>query len=139
MTTTIQDQLRAGAKGIYADEAAVELLIRAGLTYERAPWVTTYGGYAAIDAHRLVDESAGLSGGAQRIIRLSASLLGGDPVNLAEALAGLDRHHSELVAAAIAHAMGSHEHSGLLINDDGTGTIVALPSIYPWPDAEAAS
>ena len=89
------------------------------------------------------DNLAALSGGEARLLRIAASLLGGDPVLLYEAVPGLDREHVQLVLAAIAHANGSHEHSGPPMPDpdgryrtsDGTRMSFArLGSLYPWPD-----
>lgn len=43
-----------------------------------------------------------------------------------------------LVLAAIAHAGGSHEHSGFEFTEDGTPTlIVRLARPYDWPNANA--
>lgn len=84
---------------------------------------------------------AALSGGETRLLRVAASLLDGTPVDLYENLAGLDRDHITLVLAAIAHAAGSHEHSGDPVPDPAGGFTVngvrmsfqRLPSLFPWP------
>ncbi len=140
--------LRAWAKGIYPLEAGVELLIRAcGGRFANAslPWVQPGEdpGWWWIDVAAMNESSlAGLSGGEARMVRIAASLLGGSPVNLYDAIPGLDRDHIELLLAAIAHSSGSHEHSGPLVPDaqgrfvDQDGVRMSferLGSLYPWP------
>jgi hypothetical protein len=56
---------------------------------------------AALEAGRLP-----CSGGEGRILRLAASIAAGVPVDLREALTGLDEANSGLVAAAVLHAAG---------------------------------
>lgn len=88
------------------------------------------------------DNLSALSGGETRLLRIAASLLDGPPVDLSRNLAGLDRLHIQLALAAVAHASGSHEHSGPLIPDlqgrhvDRAGVRMSfqrLGSLYPWP------
>jgi hypothetical protein len=55
----------------------------------------------ALDAGRLP-----CSGGERRIPRIAASLADGVPVNLQEALTGLDTTNINLVATAVLHAGG---------------------------------
>jgi hypothetical protein len=54
------------------------------------------------------------SGGEQRVLRLAASLADGVPVDLRDALTGLDQHNINLVVASILHASGAtaqtHDH-----------------------------
>lgn len=91
-TTTLADRLRAWAKGAYPLEAGVELLIRHGkAVYDGAPWITDDGEHAWLDANVLLDESGAWSGGEQRIVRLAASLIGDERVNLSDDLSGNDR------------------------------------------------
>jgi len=141
--TELDDALRRWAEGIYTTEAGVELLIRQGRAiYERAPWlIETDWAEAgrprmvALDVDALLDGTGGYSGGESRVIRIAASLLGGPAVDLSEDLPGLDRTHTALVLAAIAHANGSHEHSGVRYNDDGRPVgFTRLTSLYPWPE-----
>jgi len=62
---------------------------------------------AALDAGTLT----GGSGSDNRVLRIAASLSElGVPVDLADAVTGLDRHNLALVLAALSHANGSHEH-----------------------------
>jgi len=65
---------------------------------------------AALEAGRLP-----CSGGEGRILRLAASIAAGVPVDLREALTGLDEANSGLVAVAVLHAAG---HRAVL---DGRG------------------
>jgi hypothetical protein len=46
------------------------------------------------------------SGGDQRILRLAASLATGLPVNLRDAITGLDDHNTHLVVNAVLHTSG---------------------------------
>lgn len=143
--TTI-DGLRLWAQGTYPLEAGIELLARAfGGRFAGAghPWVRpTLAGSYYLDVDQITEDTIGAySGGEQRMLRIAASLLGGAPVNLFEELPGLDREHVELVLAAVAHAAGSHQHSGDLVPDP-EGRYVSngvrmgfakLDSLYPWP------
>ncbi len=138
----INEAVRAWAKGIYPTEAGAELLIRGGKAiYERAPWLTELEPIAddrprmvAVDVDVLLEEAGAWSGGEQRLVRVAASLLGGPAVDLAEDIPGLDRDSADLVLAAIAHANGSHQHSGFVYNEEGrpTGT-TRYETLHPWP------
>ena len=137
--------LRAWAKGIYPLEAGVELLIRAyggRFAREGQPWINAgEDGFYWVDAEKVSDDY--LSGGERRLLSIATSLLDSrHPVDLNNSVAGLDRETMALVLAALAHANGSHEHSGdlvpdpngRLVSDDGTRfSIPRLPSLYPWP------
>lgn len=140
--STINEAVRAWAKGIYPTEAGVELLIRDGKAiYERAPWLTELEPVGddrprmvAVDVDELLAGTGACSGGEQRLVRIAASMLNGPPVDLAEEIPGLDRPHQVLVLAAIAHAAGSHEGSELLYDENGKPTGFHQPgSLYPWP------
>lgn len=152
MTANLVDThaaLRAWARGIYPLEAGVELLIRTSdgrFATHSQPWIQPGDdpGWWWVDVDQLTDDNlAALSGGEARLLRIAASLLGGAPVRLYDAVSGLDREHVQLVLAAIAHANGSHEHSGPPMPDpagryrtaDGTRMSFArLGSLYPWPE-----
>lgn len=151
--TEVHEALRRWAKGLYPLEAGVELLSRAfggRFSNPSQPWVQQGDdpGWWRIDADQMTEDNYGaLSGGETRLLRIAASLLDGPPVDLSRHLAGLDREHVELVLAAIAHASGSHEHSGPLIPDpqgryvDRTGVRMSfqrLGSLYPWPSVDLA-
>jgi hypothetical protein len=148
MTSTDTTQsLRAWARGLYTTEAAVEVLVRAfggRFTQPGWPWIEPGDepGSYWLDVEELTDDTTGaLSGGERRLLAVVASLAGGQRVDLAGALPGLDRDNVALVLAAVAHTAGTHQHSELVV-DPATGTagVVRLASLYPWPDnAEAHS
>ena len=141
--------LRAWAKGIYPLEAGVELLIRTSggrFASSALPWIRAGEdpGWWWVDVDQFTEDAlAAYSGGETRVLRIAAALLGGRPVNLYQDIPGQDRDHVQLVLAAIAHASGSHEHSGRLVPDpegryrasDGTRlSFRRLGSLYPWPE-----
>lgn len=110
-----REEVRDWARGMYPLEAGVELLIRAGRVYDGAPWVVRESAHRTyIDRDALESHMGMWSGGEQRIARIALSLLGGDPVRLDDDIPGLDRPSLDLVLAALAHANGSHEHSGFV-------------------------
>lgn len=146
-------RLRHWAAGSYPDEAAVELLIRSGWT-RRAPLAThraatqdgTHDVYIdwdvlgrILDGH-LDSPILAASAGELRVLRIAHCLARGV---LQETVPGLDRHHTDLVLAAIAHANGSHHHSGLTQPgpkgewvDNETGlraSFNAMESLHRWP------
>jgi hypothetical protein len=135
--------LRLWAKGLHPLEAAVELLVR---TFDGRfarpgnPWIQPCDqpGWWWLDVTQLVEgQIRHLSGGEQRVLRIVASLAGGEPVSLADNIPGLDRELTDLVLAAIAHAGGTHEHPDIRI-DHQRGIAVQygwLPSLHPWPDS----
>lgn len=150
--TEVHEALRRWAKGLYPLEAGVELLIHAfdgRFANPRQPWVQQGDdpGWWWIDAEQMTEDNYGaLSDGETRLLRITASLLGGPPVDLSSNLAGLDREHLQLVLAAIAHANGDHEHGrwpelGVDDPDDTLGGMSIQPrrsgSLYPWPDQTA--
>ena len=110
--------LRAWAYGIYPDQAAVELLISHATFLRRADFTTRFistpasgdgTGLAAIDwAAAITALDAGLpcSGGERRMLQLAASLGDGIPVNLRDALTGIDDRGIQLVVDAVLHASG---------------------------------
>jgi hypothetical protein len=133
------DALRRWATGSYANEAAVELLIRAfngRFAGPGWPWITaTAGELTWLDVEQITEHSTGaLSGGERRLLAVIASLAGGPPADLSE-VAGLDRHLLDLVLAAIAHASGSHQHADIRTAPDGRHTFARhpLPTLHPWP------
>jgi len=147
-------RLRQWAAGSYADEAAVELLIRSGWTRRTSFLDDVVVGYQEAATHPWVDwESLGqiltgdrdsgilaASGGELRVLRVAHSLAAGE---LGALVPGLDRDVTAMVLAAVAHANGSHEHSGAPTPDPagrlleaGSGarfSFALLPSLHPWP------
>ena len=145
--TTHEEDLRQWAKGSYPQEAGTELLLRAfgGRFAGRGqPWIyprTSDGSYidfAAIPEHA---KSGVYSSGERRFLLLAASFGGGgEPIDLADILSGLDREIVVLALAAVSHATGSHEGTGIIYNEDDTPkAFTRLTSLYPWPPREQAT
>ena len=115
-------QLRAWARGIYPDEAGVELLIGHAVFLHRADFTSRFisipgdgAGLAAIDwraAIAALDDSLPCSGGENRMLRMAASLAAGTPVNLRDALTGIDSRGIQLVINAVLRASGHRPPSG---------------------------
>jgi hypothetical protein len=110
--------LRHHAQGVYCLEAAAELLI-AGHWLHRADFsdfLTTSSDLAdgrwmaSIDWPAVIAslDSGELpcSGGERRMLRLTASLADGLPVDLRETLTGIDDHNAQLLIDAVLHASG---------------------------------
>ena len=141
-TGPLVETMRAWARGSYAPQAGVELLIRSGLAArldQIPPWADGPGtGFDPALVGELI-EHGHLSGGQQRIAAIAAALLDGQDhrIDLSEALAGLDRDHLDLVLAAIAHAAGSHEHGEVADGLDRPAIAAApggyLPPLRSWP------
>ena len=115
--------LRAWAKGLFSTEAAVELLIGHGswlyredfleIAVEFGQGITSGVVLAAVDfeaASRALGAGAlPCSGGEGRVLRIAASIAGGVPVDLREAVTGLDENNAMLAAAAVLHAAGCRD------------------------------
>jgi hypothetical protein len=149
---THSDDLRAWAKGMYALEAGTELLLRAFNGHFAAPgnpWIhpssTTDEGHpkrAWIDFESIPEhvDTGAYSGGERRLLLLAASFGAEAPVVLSDVLPGLDRANVELILAAVSHAAGSHEHSGMTLDGQGNPTAFThLTRLYPWPEAPGTS
>lgn len=120
--------LRASASGLYCAEAGTELLIACQSWLWRADFTTAFittghsPGDSAVMAVIDWDTAIGAlnggglvcSGGEGRILRLAASIAGGIPVDLREALPGLDRTNLALAATAVLHA-GGHRGAGVTL------------------------
>ena len=112
------------AKGLLCLEAAVELLIgnRSWLLREDFLEIAVESGWevfsrrpmAAVDFVAVADAlEAGVlpcSGGEGRVLRIAASIAEGVPVDMREAVTGLDEDNAVLAAAAVLRAAG---HRGL--------------------------
>ena len=81
------------------------------------------------------------SGSAIRVLRIAASLATGIPVDLGDAVTGLDRHNLALVLAALSHANGSQEHKDYATERPADGSVVItaatpmleLGPVFGWP------
>lgn len=150
----IEDALRDWARGVYPQEAAVELLIRSGWTarpafVDHAIVDGEPGGYPSLDwetlGHALDggrgNEVLAACGGELRVLRLAHSLAAGE---LGAAVCGLDRDTLALVLAALSHANGSHEHAAVTPHlgrattdpDPVRRVVFTRPGpLHPWPDS----
>ena len=111
--------VRAGAAGLYSLEAACELVIGSGWLHrdDFSSFVSTVTsitnavtGLAHIDWQAVISSrDAGLlpcGSGENRILRPAASIAVGIPVDLNDALSGLDQSSIALVVRAVRHANG---------------------------------
>jgi hypothetical protein len=117
-TDELTTALHACAAGLYPLEAGVALLIAEGTFLRRGDFTGrfiehgTSGGTAtaaidwagAITALRVGELPC--SGGERRLLKLSASLAGGIPVDLRDAATGLDDRNIQRLVTAILHASG---------------------------------
>lgn len=101
--------LRGWARGDLALEAAVELLATTldGRLLE-GPWVRQNGTAGVwFDADTAAAEANALSGGERRVLALTTSLVTPEhPVDLGDAITGLDPHVLDAVLQALGHAGG---------------------------------
>jgi hypothetical protein len=117
-TDDLTAALRACAAGLYPLEAGTELLAGNGTFLHRDDFSSrfishgTSGGtpMAAIDWDAAITALASgrlpCSGGERRILQLSASLAAGIPVDLRDAVTGLDNDNAARLITAIGHATG---------------------------------
>ena len=121
MSGSLDGAVRAHAAGSLAAGAAAELLI-AGAWPDRddfaGRFVTVTAGPGTGLAVAVVDwpaaagalgSSLACSGGEQRMLRITASLAAGIPVDLRETVTGLDGRNARLVADAVLHASGHRD------------------------------
>jgi len=124
--------LRAGARGLYAGEAAAELVLRHGYWIGREDFTGRFilelGGdrpAAVIDWRGAVEglERGELpcSGSELSVLKVAASLGGGCPVSLRLVLGGFDHVNIALVAGAVLQANGTA----------GGVVVVPAPPAYP--------
>lgn len=123
-TERASEPLRTGAAGVYADEAAVNLLIDHGEWLDRdefrACFIDTQWSDpddptgVDVAAVRWIDAVAALnarelpcSTSEAHMLRIAASIGAGIPVDLHTCLGNLDGRNLRLVLAAIAHANGT--------------------------------
>jgi hypothetical protein len=72
----------------------------------------------ALGAGRLV-----CSEGQGQVLRVAASIAEGVPVDLRDALSGLDKRNLALVAGAVLHAGGCRVGLGAVVGDQGLGVV----------------
>jgi len=113
------------AAGLYPLEAGVGLLIANGTFLHRDDFTSRFilhgtstaedAQMAAVDwdaaAAALTAGELPCSRGEQRILKLAASLAGGIPVDLNDAVTGLDQHNIQRLVTAIRHASGQRQAS----------------------------
>lgn len=119
--TNLAAALRAQALGLYYLEAAAELLINHASFLHRNDFTEHLTRLAASITDGVTDlaevnwpatlaalDTGDLpcSAGEQRILRLAASIAAGIPVDLRDALTGLDHHNIDLVITAMLHTSG---------------------------------
>lgn len=107
--TTIANDLRAWARGLLPLEAAVELLVTAcGGALLAGPWIRRdNGGRRWFDPDAAAAEKRYLSGGERRVLAIAITLASEEhPVDLSDALTGLDRDGAQAVLTAVADASG---------------------------------
>jgi hypothetical protein len=120
VTTTdrLHQQLRAHVAGLTSPVAAVELLIAHRTWLHRDDFLDRFTfttSFNAAGTHTGIDWAAAInalgndlacSGGEARLLRIAASLAQGIPVDLRDAVTGLDHANATLVAQAITQAAG---------------------------------
>lgn len=113
--------LRAHARGLHCCEAAVELLIAHASWLRRDDFLHRFvrtasdliddTPMAAINWPEAIDAldqgQLPCSGGEGRMLRLAAALAEGIPVDLRDALTGLDTPNANLISRAVNHATGN--------------------------------
>ncbi len=122
VTAGLDEALRAGAAGLYCAEAGTELLIAHRswlLRGDFGPFIILAAPPAGQEMTASVDWDAAVgalvsgglpcSSGERRVLRLAASIAAGIPVDLSEALTGLDRAGITAAARAVLHAGGHRD------------------------------
>ena len=119
--TILDEALRACASGVLTAEAGVSLLIDcAGWLHREdftSSFITTWTGIsdgtalmASIDWDAAITALSGgrlpCSSGERHMLRLAASIAAGVPVNLSDALTGIDHRNARLLTTAVLHANG---------------------------------
>lgn len=117
----LADALRACAAGLYPLEAGTALLIANGTFLHRGDFTARFiqHGTSISDGTTLmaaIDWDAAItslhageipcSGGERRVLELSASLAGGIPIDLRDAVTGLDDGNIARLVTAVLHASG---------------------------------
>jgi type II secretory pathway component PulK len=118
-TDQLHQQLRAHVAGLTSPAAAVELLIAQRAWLHRDDFLerftftgtdfdneTTSTGIEWAAVINALDRDLACSGGEARLLRIAASLAKGIPVDLRDAMTGLDHVNTALVARAVTQAAG---------------------------------
>lgn len=103
------ERLRLWAQGLRPLEAAAWLLTHAlGGRLLTSPWVReTPAGLLRIDPNAAASESGHLSGGERRVLAIVTSLVSDShPVDLGDAISGVDPTTAQLILTALGHAAG---------------------------------
>jgi len=147
----VESALLRAAVGDYAVEAAVLLLANSGhwLPQLQAAGLIAIaldedadgGPWAAVQWSDLDGalRTGVISGGSGqlRLLRAAAGLAEGQPLDLADLTAGVDRPELTLLLAALAHAAGSHEHEDVVPPiGGGPGAVRPLGPVVAWPVRE---
>ena len=110
--------LRANAQGLCCLEAAADLLIAQDWLHRddfTSRFVTVHPGIGSGQLMTVIDwpaavaalgSSLACSGGEQRMLKITASLADGIPVDLQDTLTGLDDRNVQLLITAVLHASG---------------------------------
>ena len=124
-TDELAAALNACAAGLYPLEAGVALLIAEGTFLRRDDFTTRFIelGTSSRTTMAAIDWDAAIaalhagelpcSGGERRVLELSSSLSGGIPVDLRDAVTGLDDRNIQRLVTAILHASGKRPEPGL--------------------------
>ena len=117
----LANALLACAAGINAHEAGVGLLIANRVFLDRDDFISRFITRDTATPMAVIDWAAAItaldageipcSGGEQRTLRLAASIAGGTPVILSDALTGLDDRSIQQLITAIRHASGKRPES----------------------------
>ena len=117
--------LRAHARGLYADEAAAELLIAQSWLCRpdfTSRFITVHRSIGDGQPMAVIDWAAAVaalgtslpsSGGEQRMLKITSSLGCGIPVDLRDTLTGIDDHNVQLLIRAVRHASGKRPSDDL--------------------------
>jgi hypothetical protein len=110
--------LRANAQGLYCLEAAAELLIATSWLHRpdfTSRFAAVHPGIGSGQLMTVIDwpaavaalgSSLACSGGEQRMLKITASIADGIPVDLRDTLTGLDDDNIATLVTAILHAAG---------------------------------
>jgi hypothetical protein len=116
-TTSLATALRACSAGLYPLEAGVGLLIANGTFLHRQlhqplcrPRHHRHGSSRRGRRYRRADSRrTAVLRSEHRTFRLAASLAGGTPVDLSDAVTGIDQHNIQRLVTAIRHASGQRQ------------------------------